>query len=209
MTVLPQIIVTILAGYLLGNLNGAVSISTLTAHEDVREAGSGNAGLTNFCRTYGWQYGAVVALIDLGKTLTACMVGRLLLAPWGYALEGVVLAGIAVTLGHDFPATLGFRGGKGILCGAGIALIGDWRVCVLAVSLFLIVALISRYVSLGSIVGAAALAAGFALWHADRPLVVAGGCVIAALAIFMHRENIARLLHGRERKLSIKGGHAA
>lgn len=206
---LPQIIVTILAGYLLGNLNGAVSVSTLTAHEDVREAGSGNAGLTNFCRTYGWQYGAVVALIDLGKTLTACMVGLLLLGPWGYRLEGVLLAGIAVTLGHDFPATLGFRGGKGILCGAGIALVGDWRVCVLAVGLFLIVTLVSRYVSLGSIVGAVALAAGFALWHWDHPLVVAGGCLIAALAIFMHRENISRLLHGRERRFHLKGGRAA
>ena len=198
---LPQIIVTILAGYLLGNLNGAVSISTLTAHEDVREAGSGNAGLTNFCRTYGWQYGAVVALIDLGKTLTACMVGRLLLAPWGYALEGVVLAGIAVTLGHDFPATLGFRGGKGILCGAGVALVGDWRVCVLAVSLFLIVALVSRYVSLGSLWAGASFP--FVSWFCyPRPAIVLLAFLLGGLVVWQHRANIKRLLAGNENKLS-------
>ena len=122
------IVLTILIGYLLGNLNGAVCISNLVAHEDVRNQGSGNAGLTNFIRNYGAASSLSVILIDGGKAALACLAGGLMLEPYGMYLEGMAIGGTAVMLGHDFPALLGFRGGKGILSGFVIALTVDWRV---------------------------------------------------------------------------------
>lgn len=197
-----------LAGYLLGNLNGAVCISTLKAKEDVRTHGSGNAGLTNFVRNYGTRSSVLVIAIDAVKTVLACLLCGLLLAPYGLQVEGKMLGGVAVTLGHNFPATLGFRGGKGIMCGAVIALCIDWRIFLLLFAIFALVVMLTRYVSLGSILVAAGFGAGFAIFYRDRPWVVAGAVFLAILAIFMHRENIARLLHGTESKLSLKRNSA-
>ena len=121
------IIVTVLVCYFLGNHNGAICVSHML-HDDVRDHGSGNAGLTNFIRNYGNSRAALVILIDVLKAVLACWLGALLCAPYGYALEGKVLAGVAVMVGHDFPALLGFRGGKGILSGWFIAWMIDWRV---------------------------------------------------------------------------------
>ena len=107
------IVIAVLASYLLGNLNGAVCMSTLLSHEDVREHGSGNAGLTNFARNYGGWNSLLVVLIDGGKAVIATMLSGLLLKPYGLEAEGMMLGAVAVSLGHDFPALLGFRGGKG------------------------------------------------------------------------------------------------
>ena len=105
------ILIAFLVSYLLGNLNGSVCISALKAKEDVRSHGSGNAGLTNFVRNYGTAGSLLVILIDGGKTALACLLGGLLLQPYGLQKEGQMLGAVAVTLGHNFPATLGFRGG--------------------------------------------------------------------------------------------------
>lgn len=198
------IVITILTGYLLGNLNGAVSISVLFGHDDVRSHGSGNAGLTNFIRSYGIARAGLVIIIDMLKAVLACFVGRLLLTPYGYALEGAMLGAIAVSVGHDFPALLGFRGGKGILCALAVTLALDWRIALICLALFILIVLITRYVSLGSVLAAICLAALFVVFHMDRPLVMAGGIVLAALAIFMHRGNIVRLCKGNERKISLQ-----
>ena len=103
------IVIAVLASYLLGNLNGAVCMSTLLSHEDVREHGSGNAGLTNFARNYGGWNSLLVVLIDGGKAVIATVLSGLLLKPYGLEAEGMMLGAVAVSLGHDFPALLGFR----------------------------------------------------------------------------------------------------
>lgn len=199
----PLLIIA-LTGYLLGNLNGAVCISTLKAKEDVRSHGSGNAGLTNFVRNYGTRSAALVIMIDASKTILACLVGGLLLSPYGFEKEGEMLGGVAVTLGHNFPATLGFHGGKGILCGAMIALTMDARIFLILCTLFVVIVALTRYVSLGSVVAAAGFFLCFALLYWDRPWIVAGGAFLGALAIFMHRANVIRLLRGSESKLKLK-----
>ncbi len=199
------IIVVILTGYLLGNLNGSVEISMLTKHEDVRTHGSGNAGLTNFFRSYGGWHTLLVLLVDGGKSVMACLVGALLLEPYGWRQEGVMLGAIAVTLGHDFPALLGFHGGKGIVCGFAAALVADWRVALLAAVVFVLFYAVSRYVSLGSVLGAVAFSVGFAIFWHDRPLVVAAGVVLGALALLMHRANLLRLIRGQESKVHLFG----
>ena len=199
------ILITVLVGYLLGNLNGAVCMSQLLAHEDVRSRGSGNAGLTNFIRNYGAGKSVAVIAIDGGKAALACLAGGLILSGYGLSLEGMAIGGLAVMLGHDFPALLGFKGGKGIMSGCLVAFTIDWRIGVLILSVFLILYLISGYVSLGSVMASDAFGVGFVIFHHDNLTVMICGVVMGALAVFMHRGNISRLLKGQERKTNLFG----
>ena len=198
------IILIALGAYLLGNLNGAVCMSTLLEKDDVRNHGSGNAGMTNFLRSYGGWKTLLVIAIDMGKTVIACLIGRYMLEGLGYGLEGAMLAAVAVSLGHDFPALLGFRGGKGILCGFAVALVLDWRVALILIAVFFAVFAVSHYVSLSSILTAAGFCVAFCVFHWDKPLVAAGGVFLGVLAIVMHKPNIVRLLNGTESKFSIR-----
>ena len=194
------ILVTVLVGYFLGNHNGSVVTSRLVANDDVRSHGSGNAGLTNFIRNYGVGSALYVIAIDGGKAVLACLAGDMLLSAYGLGLEGRVLGGAAAMLGHVFPVLLGFKGGKGILSGLLIALMMDWRIAVLILGVFILVYVLTQYVSLSSILAAAAFGAGFVVFHYDNLVVMISGLFMAALAIFMHRSNIGRLLKGNERK---------
>ena len=195
-------LICFLCAYLLGNLNGSVCISALM-HDDVRSHGSGNAGLTNFIRNYGTGRALLVILIDAGKAVIACLTGGLLLAPFGLWLEGVMLAGFSVLLGHTFPALQGFRGGKGILSGLFVALVADWRIALILIAVFAIVYFATRYVSLGSVLGAAAFCICFAVFHHDNLFVTVSGILAGGLVIIMHRGNIQRLLKGNERKTDL------
>ena len=195
-------LICFLCAYLLGNLNGSVCISALM-HDDVRSHGSGNAGLTNFIRNYGTGRALLVILIDAGKAVIACLTGGLLLAPFGLWLEGGMLAGFSVLLGHTFPALLGFRGGKGILSGLFVALVADWPIALILIAVFAIVYFATRYVSLGSVLGAAAFCICFAVFHHDNLFVTVSGILAGGLVIFMHRGNIQRLLKGNERKTDL------
>lgn len=198
------ILITALTGYLLGNLNGAVLMSNLFAHEDIRSKGSGNAGLTNFVRNYGKTGALLVILIDAAKTVLACLLGGLLLEPYGLQNEGKMLGALFVSLGHDFPALLGFRGGKGSLSGLMIALCVDWRCAVLILGIFILCVVLTRYVSLGSTLGALGFSAFFGILYTHQPIVMAIGIFLGLLVVFMHRSNIARLFKGTERKFYLK-----
>ena len=197
-----SIIVLLLAGYLLGNLNGSVCMS-LMMHDDVRTHGSGNAGLTNFIRSYGAGRSLSVIAIDAGKAFLACLVGRLLLDEYGLGLEGAALGGLAVMLGHDFPALLGFKGGKGILSGLFIALAVDWRVGLIILAVFAVAYFLTWYVSLGSVLAAVTFSLYFCAMHNTRPLVMICGVFMGLLTVFMHRGNIERLIKGQERKTNL------
>ena len=192
-----------LSAYLLGNLNGSVCISTLIAGDDVRKHGSGNAGLTNFFRSYGGWSTFLVMLVDMLKTVAAVYTAGWALSSFGYYQEGLVLGVVMVSLGHDFPALLGFKGGKGILCGFTSALILDWRIALVMLAVFVIAFAITRYVSLGSVLGAMTCAVGFGVVYFGNWMVMAGGILIGLLAIYMHRSNIARLLKGKESKVHL------
>lgn len=186
--------------YLLGNANGAIVISRLVARDDVRRHGSGNAGFTNFFRNYGGAVSLLVLLIDGLKAVLACLLGGWLLGKYGYRPEGMMLAAVAVSLGHDFPALLGFRGGKGIMCGFAAAMTIDWRAGLFILAAFAVCYLLTKYVSLSSLMGSVAFAVSFWYLYADRPVMVALSCCVAVLAVFLHRDNIRRLLQGNERK---------
>ena len=203
--VVPVILTAVIA-YLLGNLNGAVLISRAVAHEDVRTKGSGNAGLTNFTRNYGAHTSVFVILIDVGKAVAACLLGGLLLKGYGHYMDGVALGGLFVILGHDFPALLGFKGGKGILSGVTVALMLDWRIGLFVFGIFLLAYALTKYVSLGSVLSSGAFGPIYAVVHWGEgwfPIVV--GFILSALLVWMHRGNIVRLIKGEERKTNLLG----
>ena len=194
-------LILLLLGYFLGCLNGSVMISHFVIRDDVRQHGSGNAGLTNFYRTYGARYALGVILFDMGKTVLACLLGglvmRYLAGDWKL---GVLLGGLGCELGHMFPAYYGLKGGKGILSGGVLVWMLDWRIALVSWSLFLLLWLLTRYVSLGSVVGTASMPfTAFFVFDHD-PLLTALCALVAALVIYCHRENIRRLLKGTEHK---------
>ena len=197
------IIICALTAYLLGNLNGAVCMSALVANDDVRSHGSGNAGLTNFIRNYGVGSALYVVLIDAGKAVLACLSCGLIMRQFDLYQEGLMLGGVCVMLGHIFPALLGFKGGKGILSGWFVAWVVDWRIGLMIFLVFALAYALTRYVSLGSVLGAASFGVGFAVFHHDNLIVMIAGIFIGALAVFMHRGNILRLIKGQERKTNL------
>ena len=199
-----SILVAALTAYLLGNLNGAVCMSMLM-HDDVRTHGSGNAGLTNFVRNYGAARSVMVILIDMGKAILACLCGALILEPYGFYTEGLALGGLFLILGHDFPALLGFRGGKGILSGVTVALMLDWRIGLGVFSIFLVAYLITGYVSLGSVLSAGSFGFIYAIFHRESIFAIVVGFFLSALIVWMHRGNIVRLVKGEERKTNLFG----
>ena len=196
-----MVFITVLLGYFLGCLNGSVMVSHFIIRDDVRQHGSGNAGLTNFYRTYGAKYALGVILFDMGKTVIACLLGGFLLRHGlGDWTLGVLIGGLGCELGHMFPVFFGFKGGKGILSGGTLVWLLDWRVALIAWGLFAALWLATKYVSLGSVSAAASMpvATWFFCGHSLVYTVLA--VVIAGLVVWCHRENIQRLVRGEERR---------
>ena len=199
---LLKTIVAVVIGYFLGNLNGAIIASKLHG-DDVRTHGSGNAGLTNFIRSYGANHALMVILIDAGKGVLSCVFAGLLLMQTIGFTAGAAAGGAAVMLGHMFPVFFGFHGGKGILTGLFIAMVVDWRVALLILVVFAVVYFSTRYVSLSSVLASAAFAGGFIVFHHNDWSTMCCGVFMGAMAVIMHRENIVRLLKGEERKTDL------
>ena len=197
------VILAAVCSYLLGNLNGAVIVSSIFSHDDVRSHGSGNAGLTNFIRSYGTRTALLVILIDMGKAVLACFASGMLIAAYGYYTEGVALGGLFVILGHVFPALLHFKGGKGILSGVTVALMMDWRIGLFVFSIFLVVYFLTHYVSLGSILSSGSFGFIYAWVHPDSLFPILVGFCLSGLLVWMHRSNIVRLVKGEERKTDL------
>ena len=194
-------LILLLLGYFFGCLNGSVMVSHFIIRDDVRQHGSGNAGLTNFYRTYGAKYALGVILFDMGKTVVACLLGGAmfnhLFGDWAL---GVLLGGLGCELGHMFPVFFGFKGGKGILSGGTLVWLLNWRVALIAWGLFAALWLLTRYVSLGSVCAAVSMPISTFFFCGQSSLYPVLGAVIAALVVWCHRDNIRRLLKGQERK---------
>lgn len=195
--------------YVCGCFNGAVIVSKYILRDDVRTHGSGNAGLTNFQRTFGGPLTFVVILTDVLKAVVAVFVGIWLVkayVPGAWAIDPRALAaywsGLFCLLGHMFPFNFQFRGGKGILSGGTIAIIIDWRVAVVVWGGFLILAILTRYVSLGS--SSTGVTLPIVTWFVYHNWVILVlSIVIGGLIIWKHRSNLQRLLAGTESKFSL------
>ncbi len=195
-------ILTVVLSYFLGNINGAIVASKLLG-DDVRTHGSGNAGLTNFIRSYGAGKSAMVIGIDAGKAVIACLLGGFLMRSYAGFQTGAAMGGAAVMLGHTLPVLLDFRGGKGILSGLFIAIVVDWRIALMILAVFAAAYFATGYVSLGSVLAAITFGIGFAVLHHDNLTVMFCGIFMGVIATVMHWQNIVRLLKGEERKTNL------
>ena len=196
-------------GYLLGSVNTSVILSKLVYKEDIREKGSGNAGMTNALRAFGKKAAIVTLLGDLVKGILAILLAWLI-APDGYRELAGVLAGAGAILGHSFPAYFGFKGGKGVLTTLAVMLMLAPIPALIALLVFVVIVVITRYVSLGSMIAAFILP--FIIFFRGNYLSLAGGLSytfwlsagVAVLIIARHHANIGRLIRGEEAKLFSK-----
>ena len=200
-TVAFAALLVMLLSYFFGCFNGSFMVSHFIIRDDVRKHGSGNAGLTNFYRTYGAKYALLVIACDMGKTVAACLLGSFFFRCLGWdGTLGTLLAGLGCELGHIFPVFYGFRGGKGILSGGTLVLLLNWRVAAVAWALFLLLWLTTRYVSLASITATCSAPITVYFVYTHNPIYTGLCLAVAALALWCHRKNIQRLLHGTEKK---------
>ena len=193
--------------YCLGCLNGAVTVSKFILRDDVRNYGSGNGGLTNFCRVHGGPLTILVVLADVLKAVVSVLFAAWLSSVIDPAGSLDILArywaGLCCILGHMFPVNYQFRGGKGVLSGGIIAILIDWRVAAVVWGGFLILAFLTKFVSLGAIW--AGLSFPVVTYFVFRdPLITVLGIACGALLLFKHRANMKRLITGKEPKFSFK-----
>ena len=182
----------LVAGYLLGSLSASILLSRTAWGGDVRGKGSGNAGATNMARVYGLGAGFLTLGCDMLKAIAATWLGSLLLGDAGLAMGGV-----ACMAGHCFPVFHEFKGGKGISVGAALGLMIDWRVFLAIILVFLIVAFLSRKVSLGSLAASVAITVFSLIFAVSTPKLILA-IIAMCIAVFQHRGNIRRLLQGTE-----------
>ncbi len=194
------LIVVAIIAYFAGSMNGSIAASRFIYKKDIRQYGSGNAGLTNFYRTFGVVGLALVIVIDVAKSVLAILIGGWLMSIVGEATVGRIFAGFCLMLGHCYPAFDQFRGGKGALCGLVLTFMTDWRIGLIVTIIALLIIIFTRWVSLASMAGAVAyplLVWIFGLGGIEGVVALFG----ALLLIFRHRENIVRLIQGKEPKL--------
>lgn len=208
----PWLLLDAAVAYLLGSLSFAILVTRAVAHKDIRDIGSGNAGMTNVLRSQGGWPAVLTTLGDVGKSVAAVLFGGWLLCYAGLetALVGHYVAGLFCMLGHLFPVFFGFRGGKGVLVAFGMLLVMDWRVALLALAVFAVALVFTKMVSVGSL--CAAVSTVPLTWIFDRlvrgwPMETALFCTVvtalmAGMIVFMHRSNIRRIRTHTERRLT-------
>lgn len=189
----------LVAAYLLGSISFGLLAGKLLKGIDIRQFGSGNAGTTNILRTLGTGPAILVLLLDAGKGFTAVLLAQ--------ALTGnppvMMLAGVTAVLGHNWPLFHRFKGGRGIATSIGILLGLAPLVILIATAIGVLIIAITRYVSLGSIVGASLIPIFMIIFGHDISYIIFG-VALAVLAVWRHWENITRLLGGTENKLGAK-----
>ena len=217
MFVLLVLIVAVPA-YLLGSVNGAIIASKTLYRKDIRDYGSGNPGLTNFYRTFGKGGALIVVFIDVVKTIAPLLFGGWLFAnfsemfqtfEWPFdvyfqqVLFGRVVASLFVVLGHCFPLFYKFAGGKGIMAIGAIVVVLDWRLALVAWGVFILITVLTRYVSLGSLLGCIALAVSMRILDIGGIPEFVVVIMIVVLVHIRHSANIKRLIKGEESKLNL------
>ena len=198
---LGGVLLSIIIPYLIGSINPAIIFSHLFFKDDIREHGSGNAGTTNTLRTYGKRMAALIFLLDFIKAIIAVFIGYLILP---YQVGGGAIAGIFVILGHAFPIYYKFKGGKGVACLAGVVLVLSPISFLILILLFAAIVSMSKFVSLGSIMCAMLWPVLHFAFYPTDPWTNIAAIVIMIIIVFMHRENMKRLMSGKESKISFK-----
>lgn len=203
--------------YFLGSLNFSIILSRTIEKRDIRESGSGNAGATNMLRTYGKLFAILTMIGDILKVALAIFIAFLILgtpldmifsiADNGEMAVTMILykefAGFFCVLGHIFPLYFNFKGGKGVAACTGMVILVDWRIALILFAIFVITIVISKMISLGSIVIAILYPVLIAVFYQNIVLILIA-VLFASIVIVAHRQNIKRILNGTENKLSNK-----
>lgn len=195
-----QIFIAIIMGYLIGSIPTGYLIVKAKTGEDIRKVGSGSTGATNVKRVLGKDWFFIVMLLDAIKGALPVVLAILFLP--AYAKYGItpVAAAIAVLLGHSKSIFLGFTGGKSVASGVGTILALNLFVGLCVAAIWGVITWVSKYVSLGSIIALAL--SPFIMWAFKQPMGYIAYCAIGALyIIWLHRENIKRLVKGEENKV--------
>lgn len=196
-------LIIIITAYLLGNISTSYIVAKRLAGVDIRTQGSGNAGSTNVLRTLGKKAGALTFIGDVLKGLIAVLIARLI--AYSVNLDNTTcayIAVVAVVLGHNYPVFLGFKGGKGVATSLGSMLGMNPLVALLCLGFFIIIVAITKYVSLGSMLGIGLSPVIMMINHNTKGVLVTLFLTISVA--ITHKENIKRLLNGTERKLGQK-----
>ncbi len=199
MDLVVKLILSGVMGYLLGSANSSLIIGKFYG-VDVRKHGSGNAGATNTLRTLGKTAALLVTLGDILKGVIACIIGYLIC----HDRDGLMVAGVASIIGHNWPLYFKFKGGKGVLTTFAVVAIRDWKVALILLGIFVIIVIITRYISLGSVVGGALLPVAAFIHEGQNRLYVAMALILGLLIVVRHRANILRIRSGTESKLGAK-----
>lgn len=203
-------LLTIIGAYLLGSIPSAVWYGQAFFGIDVRDYGSGNAGATNTFRVLGKKAGSIVMALDILKGWTATSLAWFLIfwntIPADDLILYQLLHGVAAILGHVFPVYARFKGGKGVATLFGMVLAIHLNVALLCVGIFVLVVLLSKYVSLGSMIGTLAFPVLllFPRFNPEEPALVIFGFAMFAIVMLTHQKNIRRMLKGEESKARIK-----
>ena len=195
-----KVIFCIIISYLLGNISGGMIFGKLLFNKDIRDYGSKNAGTTNALRVFGIKAGALTFIVDVLKSLLACFIGMKLLG-----LSGILLAGIFVVIGHNWPIFLNFKGGKGIASSFGFIMFLDYKIAIVEIIIFIIIVILTKYISLGSMLTTTlVLPISYIFFGYRNIYVLLTFLFLASLSIFRHNSNIIRLINGNENKIKIK-----
>lgn len=216
--IIVKLVIVAIISYLLGSCNFGIIISKLLKKEDIRESGSGNAGTTNMMRTYGKILGILTIIGDIVKVFVAIWLAFKIMSVEEtkmifdrisdnpqYVLKS--FAGLFAVAGHIFPCFFKFKGGKGVATSGGMVIMIDWRIALILFAIFVLTILITRYVSLGSIIMAVLYPVFMGLFHKDAGLVIIS-LVFTSIVVTAHRENIKKLINHTENKIGSKNKKA-
>lgn len=191
-------IIIVIICYLIGNISFSFLLTKLKLRKDIREFGSGNAGTTNVLRVLGKKYAVMVLSGDVLKGVVAVLIGKF----FGSSQIVTILCGLAVVIGHNWPALMGFRGGKGIATSIGVFLVYDPIIALICIAIGIVIIAVSKYVSLGSISGMIIFPVVNLIFSRGIQNFIYAS-IIAIIAIYKHRTNIERLIKGNENKLKL------
>ncbi len=195
-----------LVSYLVAGINPAILLSKMIYHQDIRTLGSKNPGFTNFKRVFGNRYAWYVFALDILKNLVLCLIFCPLFQNiMQDGALGAAYVGLCAMLGHVFPVWYHFQGGKGFLVGATVIWFIDWRVGLIAFTIWGILLFVTKYMSLSVIAAAVSCPVSLLLLgtaHTATWFLCLG---VSLLMIICHRENIKRLLAGKESRFHLKG----
>lgn len=206
--------------YLLGSLNFGVILSSKLKKDDVRNYGSGNAGTTNMLRNYGKKYAALTIIGDMLKVAAAIFIAFSILKAlpstadswqffdsFGLNVDKTMFvksfSGFFCVLGHIFPCFFRFKGGKGVATSGGMVFMIDWRIALILLAIFIVVVIITKYVSLGSIIMAILYPVLIFVFHRSIVLTVIA-FVFTIIVVIAHRQNIVNLINHKESKITDK-----